>query len=190
MKADCEICRGSGVVRLPIYPRVRVGAFSAERVAKIEETSRSFACPECANSVPQERVAVIKCHSLVDSRIDDPGYIEAAKREAAFQLSAEILKAGFIEFERGPDDTRHLAFPVRATVGIVSRTDVATLEQRVSEHQERLAQEVIAEAAKQIRVWRSAYGGDELTIQKGQAVDSLNAALTRILAARSSMRAA
>ena len=77
-----------------------------------------------------------------------------------------------------------------ATVGVVSLTRVASLERRVAERQEELAREVISEAAEQIRNWRSAYTGDEGTIQKGQAVDFVNAALPAILTRRSSMKAA
>lgn len=59
------------------------------------------------------------------------------------------------------------------------------MEQRAAQHQERLAEEVVAEATKQIMEWRSAYGGEDLTLSKGQAVGYLNVALRHVLASRS-----
>lgn len=191
MKADCVICRGSGVIRLAIYRRTRIGDFNTESIADAEpiaeESSRSYPCPECSDRLPQERLAVVQYHSLLDSEINDPEYVRHAKHVAAHELVAGLLKNGFIRFERGPNDARDLQFPMMATIGVVSLKTVATLEQRIAERQDELAREVVSEAAKQIRIWRSAYTGDDGTIHKGQAVDSIQAALTRVLAKRSSM---
>jgi hypothetical protein len=188
MKADCEICRGSGVIRLPIYRREKVVDFSATPVA--EESSRSYACPECSDSIPQERLAVVQYHSLVDSRINDPEFVRHAKDSAAHNIVASLLKGGFIRFERGPNDDRELQYPMRATVGVVSLTQVATLEQRIADHQEELARDVIDEAARQIRNWRSNRTEDEGTLEKEYAVQFVNEAFRTVLAKRSSMKVA
>lgn len=189
MKRDCEICRGSGRVRLPIYRRATMTAFGAGPIAAAE-ISRDYPCPECSDTVALDQLAVLQQHAFMDARINEPGYIDAAKRQAAHGLVAGLIERGFIRFERGPDDLAQMLFPVYATIGAVSPTHVATLEQRMAEHQEELAREVMAEAARGIRVWGSAYHGDEGSIEKEQAVDAVNDALRLVLQRRAAVRTA
>lgn len=186
-KADCDICRGCGVIHLPIYRRAEFFDVNSSPVAG--EISRSYPCPECANIIPQDRVAIVHHNSHIDSQIEGyPDVMRSVKRDMVCGLAVDLLDSGFIRFERGQTDYR-LRIPMRATVGVMSLKHVATLEQRIVDRQEELACEVISEAAKQIRIWGSHYSGDEGKISKGQAVDSVNAALTQVLARRSSRKA-
>ena len=172
---SCDICRGSGTVLLPIYRQMRV--VPDTRKTEREDTARSYPCPECSRYIPQQRVAVVQFLSLVHTGIQEPESLAAVRKEAAHGLVEELLKAGLISFERGPDDTVRCTFPVRATVGVVSSTDVASLEQRVAARQEEFAQDVIRTAARKIRYWGAEFYGEEGPIGKSQAIDELFAAL-------------
>lgn len=179
----CEICRGSGLVRLPIYRTASVTAFD-NSAQIIEESARNYPCPECADLVPQERLALVQYHSLVDARCTDQEYIEAANNDAAHMLVGALLKGGFIRFEHGKKDARRLTFPVQATIGVVSTKHVATMEERIAERQDTFACEVIAEAALRINEWGSSAGTG--AIYKTQAIDELSLALRRLLSKRKS----
>lgn len=186
IKHDCEICRGSGVIRPPIYRRAQAAVDF--NVDAITESSRIYPCPECADTTPQERVAIVQYHTLVDSMVGDPAYVEAAKSNAAHQLIAGLLKGNFIRFKRGPNDAREFNFPVQATIGVVSQKNVADLEARVAEHQEQLAREVMAEAERAIDHWGSYY--NHQSIRKDDATRSIREALAAVLAKRASWKAA
>lgn len=153
---DCEICGGSGMVRLPIYRRASV--FSVDIGPQIEESCRSFACPECADAIPIERLAVIEFHSLVDSHIDDPAFVDHAKRHAAHRLVDVMLRKSVISLKRGKEDASRFCYPMVATVGVVSPTDVAKLEELIAARQGEVAREVAEEAKRQIDNWGSHYG--------------------------------
>ena len=182
MRKDCDICRGSGFIRLPVYQRVSAISLSAGDT--VMENSRSYACPHCRLVMQEDRISVIEHYSCVDSRIDDPGFFRHAKDHAAHNLVGSLLDGGFIKFERGEDDLRELSFALRATVGVVSVAHVSSLESRISAHQEALAHEVINEAERKILVWGSSYSGASGSISKQQAIDSVHEALRRVLEKR------
>jgi len=184
----CEICRGQGQIRLPIYRSVSVYTPSDELVAPTaQEAYKIYPCPECAETIPVERLGIIDYHSEVgpqDPRLAcDQEYMRYACDNAAHHLFDEIIKGGFIQYERGPTDDRRMSFPLRATMGVASLKTVATFKERVRQHQEMIAREVMVEAADQISNWGSYYGHAD--ILKSQARDCIQAALTTVLARHS-----
>lgn len=184
----CEICRGAGMVRFPIYRRATITSRYVDSPS-IEESSRSYPCPECAPTIPEERLAVVQYHSWGDSQlINEPGYAEASKRRAIHELAELIFSQGFVRFERGPDDGLELGYPMRATIGVVAPKRIATLEQRISEHQEELARDVAENAAADIANWGVYFGA--LNISKDMAIGFVRSALKRVLAKRAEMRPA
>jgi hypothetical protein len=181
---DCEICRGAGTIRLPIYRRMTALAVNASPV--MEEHSRKYPCPECSESVAFARVAVIGTIQAVDTRIDDPEYIEHVKHSAAHNLIEEIIKGGYVKIESGPPDTRELRHEFRVTLGVVSQKQVATLEERVAQRQIEIAQEVTDEAATQINNWDSYYGHSE--ILKRDAIRMVRESIKAVLVKRAAWR--
>lgn len=181
MKQPCDICRGSRTIRLPIYRPVPV-VFAASAAVKIEETSRVFACPECGDNVDQERVAVLDTHVMVDSHIDDPGFQDHARRAAAHRLVDHLLSGDYITFERGRTDDRNMSYPVVATLGVVSKGKIATLEARIAERQDQLATVAAEEAIRQIDNWgsQSRYTGPD--ISKRRAAEFIREAVKRVSA--------
>jgi hypothetical protein len=187
--ARCDICCGRGTIRLPVYRPVSV-ATTAEPPVSMDEASRSYPCPECSNPVPQDRVAIVQAHTVVDSRHEgDPNFMRHAKESAAHALVAQLLKGGYIRYERGPTDSHQWRFNSVATLGVVSQSHVATLEQRIAERQEELANELVAVAEEQSRHWGSYYTGREGPIQKSEVLRFLREALKGALAKRA-MKAA
>ncbi len=178
MSGDCEICRGEGKIRLPIYRRSV--AFVLGETPTLEHSHRTYPCPECGESIHQDHIAVVSRHLTVAAHDGGPDYDRHMREAAAHRLVSELLRGGFIRFERGKTDDREMTYPVRATLGVVAIHHVATLERRITQHQAAVAREVAAEAAHLINRWGSYYG--DTTLHKAQAIDSLGAALTAVLA--------
>lgn len=180
---DCDICRGSGLIRLPIYRRMSVVHVEPTATFSVDEMSRQYPCPECSDAVPEERIAFVETHSIMDA-MDVRVPEDYALRHAARGIAAEILKGGFITLRKGPLNDRELTYSTVATVGVVSPKHVATIEQRVSSRQAEVAREVADVAERAILHWGSYYSGPEGGIAKSQAVRELREALASVLKKR------
>lgn len=192
VKENCEICRGSGLIRVPIFKR-SVGPRDVPAFGDRDETSRSYPCPECSGSIPQERLEVVQYHGMMDMRDErhgDPEFMRYVARNAAHSFVEKLLQDGFIRYESGPGDgPGGMRIPIRASLGVVSPRHVATLEQRISERQGELAREVIIEAERQIVMRPPAYTGAEGLIWKLGAVEAVKNALHVVLEKRAAMKA-
>lgn len=176
---DCDICRGRGTVTLPVYGKVM--AYSPAETPTLEESSRDYPCPECGDSAPMEKLAIIQRQSGAAERPDDPEYSRYLRKIAAVAFVDELLKRDLIRIERGPADDM-MRFSIRSTLGVVAPAHVATLERRVAEHQEIVAREVAAKAAAEIDNWGSYY--DYQVIRKERAVTFVQEALAAVLKKR------
>ncbi len=183
-KYDCEICCGRGTIRLPIYRRPR--ALRVNVMPEIEESAREYPCPECSEQVPFAHVGVVGALKEIDTRIDDPKYIEHVKRACAHSLIEEIINGGYVKVEMSPPDTAQMRQSFRATLGVVSQKQVATLEQRVASRQIEIAQEVAGEAEAGINNWGSYYGHAD--ILKRDATREVREAVTKVLARRAAWK--
>jgi hypothetical protein len=155
VKHDCDICRGSGFVNLPIWAM----AVTADNGDDIRESSRRFACPQCDDVVREERIGVLKEYGERDLSISDPAFAMAVYRGIARQFADALLQRGFIRFEEvdGPERYGRPHKAVRATLGVVSKADVAKLEERIAKRQFEVAAEVQAAAVAEVRNWGSYY---------------------------------
>lgn len=184
MKPLCETCQGARVIRLPVFKSV-VTAFDPNAEPTISgPDSRVWPCPQCAPSIPTERLAVVQFHSVRNTQIHDSQYIESSRKHAAHGLAAELLAQDFIRFEEGPADTYQMQIPMVATVGVVSRQHVATFEDRVARRQELIAREVVEEAFEYIRNCNSYYRGRDGEISKGEAIEEVRDAFNAVLRRR------
>jgi len=174
MKQPCEICRGARFVHLPIHRQMRVcdGPLISPTV---DATSRTYPCPECADYAPMERMRVLEFRSSLDSRVDDPRYFEATRRSTAHGLIEGLLQHNLVRFEEGNEDMDRLMIPMRATVGVVSPTVVATLEERVEQRGKAIAREVVEMANKSLSAWGPPY------IAKSNALFFVNEAMRKVL---------
>lgn len=183
---DCEICQGCGTISLPIYRRASVTPISAASI--MEESSRRYPCPECSEAVPFARIGVIGAIQAVDTRIDDPKYIEHVKQSAARSLLGEIIKGGYVKTESAPPNNREMRQEFRVTLGVVSQKQVATLEERIAARQIEIANEVAEEASLQIGNWGSFYGHAD--ILKRDAVQMVRDSIKTVVAKRAAWKPA
>ena len=184
VRYDCEICCGRGTIRLPLYKRASAVAVNAS--VAMEESSREYPCPECSETVPFARIGVLGAMQAMDTRIDDPKYIEHVKRAAAHSLIEEAIKGGYVKIESGPPDSRQLRQEFRVSLGVVSQKQIATLEERVAARQIDIAQEVAAEAVAQIDNCGSYYG--HVDILKRDAARMVRDSIKTILAKRAAWK--
>lgn len=186
-KPYCDVCCGRGQIRVPLYHQLSVAAFDPRD--DLRESSREYPCPECSDVVPVERLVIVKTERFANSIPEqDPRYVDAVKHQMMHMLVDDMIRQDLVKFERGPTDTVQMRFAVQMTVGVVAPRAVTTLAERIEQHQEALAREVMAEAKRQINNWGSYYGQTSLT--KAQAGDSVNSALTAVLEARKKWQAA
>ena len=96
---DCDICRGGGVIRLPVRPRLSVAALEWSNSETIASPYREFPCPECASQVTEDRVRLVEAHAQIDARCPDQEKMkEIARRDVAHQIALELLASGLIWF--------------------------------------------------------------------------------------------
>jgi hypothetical protein len=164
MKYDCEICRGAGRVRLPVYRSLTVAHFDANAASDFDtrEASREYPCPECGDSVSLGKIHAGKSETFASSQIEDPQYLDRVRGGLARALADQLLEKGFIRFQRGPIDDRNCRFGMVATVAVAQQGALDTLEQRIAERQEAVGVQVADEAARQIDNWGSYYGHSEI----------------------------
>lgn len=165
-RSDCDICGGSGSIRLPV--RAKMSARYSDYNSSIEPTqsSRTYACPECGPSIDQERIALLYTKQDVSahpSYMNDDRYHEAMLRDAAHCFVDMLLRDGYIKQERGSVDTDKMVYEIRSTLGVVSPSVVASMEARIAERQGEVAVEVANEAMRLINHWGSHYGTTTLS---------------------------
>ena len=193
--ARCVICRGARVIRLPVYRSVQAWTVEAAHDSiSIDDASRIFPCPECAEEVPMEKVAIVEVHSRVSvlhavRYAGHPGFMEDVKETAAAMLVDELRKSGFISFQRGPDE-RDDTFAMIATIGVVSPNTVTKLEERIAARQNDVARDVVEKTIAEVMNWGSHYTGGEGHISKSLTCDFLREKLTAILRDRKERTAA
>lgn len=186
-KYDCEICCGRRTMRLPIHRRAMAFSVDAEPPEPVEG-AREFPCPQCCEVVTVGQVSALREETFAASYIDDPRFIGRVKENLALQIGSQFLKSGYVKFRRGPNDSRKMRFQMVATVAAVHPSKLDTLEQRISERQTEVAQEVAAEAKAQIDNWGSFYGHAD--ILKRDARQMVDDAIKIVMAKRAAWKPA
>lgn len=178
-KSDCNICRGRGVITLPVYPPLRTppGPSAVPRAVSLDELQRDFPCPQCTEYVSETRIAVVGEESVAAAWAGVPD--EAWQRRLATLLVSHLLDHGYIAFSKGEEDELRGTFPVRAEVGVVALATVASLEQRVAARQDSVARRVAERAKVLLGNWGAAY--NRTWVEKETAYREIDAALTRTL---------
>lgn len=148
---DCPICGGSQTIRLPVRQRISAVRPAEYTQSTVEASVRTYPCPECATSVPLERVQVIEEVVKIDERyVFDGNAMGHAKEMAIRYLGAALVKGGFVTLETGRVDRDQMSMPVYIRLGVVSKAAVASIEERIAQRQEEIAREVVAEAVENL----------------------------------------
>ncbi len=181
---DCVICQGAGRVRLPVYKKLSMAfdANAAISLDPIEDSFRTYACPECSGEqATEEKVSIVYAEStLSGGRVlgTEPGLMEAVARDLARATAEKLLRDGLIEIksEKRGEDTLFYS-----KLGAVSPRAVQRLEARAFDKMKEMLGNVLTRAMESIAVWGSHYSGSEGMISKGQAIDYVDAAFRRHL---------
>jgi hypothetical protein len=176
-RSNCDICDGSGIVRLPVRQRLSFRSYATTSNATEVESSRQYPCPECSESVKQEQLFVVaqvqECNAL------RPEFKYHAAKHAAREMVGELVERGYITLEVGQHDPARGTIHVRAKLGVVSPRDVELLEKRIVAHQETIAERVIDIASHKIEHYGSHSG--QQSVPKSVARDALASSLGETL---------
>lgn len=179
----CDICRGDRYIRLPVYRPV--SAIRVAAVPEIAESSiRTFPCPQCAPTVPEDRIATLQHGSEYPAQYEEhEDFLPHVKRSTAHALVEGMLRSGFIKFEtiKGDPKDPFAKSRIRATLAAAHPTHLISMDARISERQKEIASEAASIAAAEIQNWGSYYGRQ--TIEKDLAIqaikDSIKSAIER-----------
>jgi hypothetical protein len=186
IRSTCDICRGAGTVRLPIFRPLNLSpCLTPEDVC--EASYRNYACPECSDVTPVARVHALHTEVFAASHIPGgPDFIDHVQRGLAHQLAGHLLEHDYIEFKRGPEDVREMRWQMVATVGVVPKSKLSDLEARIAARQTEIANEAVAEAQSQVSNWGSHYGHAE--ILKRDAIRLIGESIRRALDKRAAFK--
>lgn len=161
MSQQCLVCRGEKKILVPLYRPVSVSF--EDTAEKIEESYRSYPCPECAPLAAVDKVRVLNCHFQADTRYEgDQGYREHIIGHGVNLLAHEIEKAGLVRIQHTPANSRELKRGYRLSVGVVSPNIVADLDAQRQSAEDAFAELVVQIAAYQIDNWGSHYGHSDI----------------------------
>lgn len=181
MQSDCEICGGSGIIRLPVRGKLFASVDNVPKTLPIRE----YSCPECGYKIPQDRIMVVEAQEIIldEEAVKFPDYLAHVKGSITHRMAEHLFKENQISFRDVPiskdEYPRYLKSRcIRGTLGVISPRMVATFEERVRERQALVANAVVAEAVEQIRNWGASYRWSE--IEKHIAIRFLFEALHKI----------
>jgi len=186
---NCDICQGRGKISVPVRRPLDVCAMSVPVSAMLEVSHRDYPCPECSDVTPVARVHAVQTESFVASYggyVNDPEFIDHVQRGLAHYLADYLLRHDYIEFKRGPEDREQMRWEMVATIGVVPKTKLDDLEQRIAARQLEIANEAIAEAKAQVSSWGSYYGHSE--ILKRDALRLIGESVQRALDKRAAFK--
>lgn len=149
----CEVCRGRGLVRLPLYKQASFVADNAP--VSMDEASRQYPCPECGMKAHVDKVLAVDVHSMVDSRVPDDA-LPHIREGVAHRLVASLLERGFIEFGEGQQRASGygVSYPIIATLYAVHPSEGRrSIEDRLRERQDQFAGAVADEVIDRVREW-------------------------------------
>ena len=169
----CDICGGSGTIRLPIQCELSVVP-DREIDLKPVEAARQYACPECSTGGPISNLQVIGWRTSVRGDAPTKEFrarlpIDAVRAMAEEIVRSDLLKAEVRENSDWPHDIEY-----NFTLGLVSPKHVADLKARIQENGGKLADAIASTASRQIDRYGSESGLQ--WISKGLAKDIITRA--------------
>ena len=182
--SECVICQGARRIRLPVHRPVNPLYVDTDIImgaTTIEESYRTYPCPECDKQAAEERIHVLYAEEVLRDgvgRYSGHGVDSHVALSLASATARKILEDGLIEIrkeERGGD------IVYRSRLGVVSPRMVATMERRVFEKMQKFLDIVRSKAAAAISIWGFHYTGDNGMISKAQAIDTVASVFDRAL---------
>lgn len=177
MTKRCEICGGTETIRLPIRRPSTSAEIDRTEIVSIDDSVRTYPCPECTTEVPIQRVKFTRFSTRIDERLlqAHPEARFYAQKDAAFNLVDVILRRNLIAFIDGPKSSDGRTREIVAVVGVVPKNVVEENERELAADRLKIAREVVVRATREIENWGSLYG--HTGIAKDVVYSFLDAAL-------------
>lgn len=178
MNRDCEICRGNGIIRFPLYKRKSFVSPDMSNAMSVDACYRDYPCPECAGIASENRVFIIEQKVRIDER-----YIGAIRHHEMMNLAhhaiEQMIEKGLISFteKRVPYD---MTVEMTATIGVVSKTFVASIRDRAKGIQFEIANRVVKAAQQRIYYWGSSHIRNVRRLSKDTAANLISSALREV----------
>lgn len=177
MREDCPVCRGVGTIRLPLYQTGEVG-FSPEIArATAVAMSKTFPCPECAETIDLAHIVPFTAECTADEHYTKmPDFRDHMHRQLATMLAHAITAGDYMRITTtlGEGAARRTW---RGSVGVVSKGATLTIAQRERAAAITFADDVRAKVVGRIRNWASNRAGRDGPIQKDDAIRILTETL-------------
>lgn len=193
MSMPCRVCCGQKTVMLHVLPQHNMVIKEYEEELQTPTTSyETFPCPACAPQAPAEKVHVQEYEAtvIVDYEAEHPSYIESVMRTMATGLGQKMLRDNQITLTKNPIEDLEYGrkqYKLVGKIGVISKQQVATMQERIEKHQTTLAREVMDEVVKQIENWGSHYG--RMSLHKDEAYRFISGALSTVLKRREAKKA-
>jgi hypothetical protein len=129
--SECVICQGARTIRLPVHRMVSYAfdASAALSLDSIEESYRTYECPECSGKqAAEEKVSIVYAEQTVrEGYENDPRLVEGVAQNLARATADKLLRDGLIEIksEKRGEDTLFYS-----KLGAVSPKGVKRIEAR------------------------------------------------------------
>jgi hypothetical protein len=154
---------GRGEVRLPVRVRLSSANMSAEIPKEMSPPWRSYACPECSDTVGLHQLGVV-CETVhVDVRSQIPE--DVIKDELADQMAWALRKHDLIEFRRTAPVRGQMQWAMIGTLLVAPKKTAANIEDHARDRATDVARQVVDDACAEINNWGSRYGHREILKQ-------------------------
>jgi hypothetical protein len=179
MTKECDICGGARNVVLPVKHNISMGFLADDPLAP-REHARLLPCPQCSNTVQEERVQVLYEYSDCEAQYANIDIIAAIQRGAVRDLADRLLRDGYVRTEHTETDPFTMRFGLSISIGVVHPDKLVSLESRIRESEDSFAGELVTEAKRLIYNWASKYTGPDGSISKRTAAEAVETALREI----------
>jgi hypothetical protein len=168
----CPVCRGSKTIRLPYMRRLEVSFDEAplEDLVASEPATKTYPCPECSASVPQDKVRTLELQQQVPGHVweyakDQDQIVNLAVVSMARGIADHLLQAGIIQHQvvKTPGEHDMNDRTIRVAVSVVDPHEARTISEHRRVNQERVAHVALNRVHDQVSVWGRDVGCRELT---------------------------
>lgn len=177
MRKDCPVCRGVGTIRLPLYQTGEVGFYPEIARATAVAMSKTFPCPECAETIDLAHIVPFTAECTADEHYTKmPDFRNYMLRQLAQTLASAVAAGDYVRVTSTLDDTGQRR-TWRGAIGVVIKGAVQTIVERERAAAITFADDVRAKTIERIRNWASNRAGRDGPIQKDDAIRILTETL-------------
>src|SRR5574343_485305 len=91
----CEICDGSGKIRLPVKKK---DVLSYDNLPSLEV--REYPCPECNSTLSYDNIQILSAQEVIPSEDDVPDIYEYVTSSIGVNIGKTLAEDGYIQFTK------------------------------------------------------------------------------------------